>query len=182
MTYSVVVDTYRDAFDNVIADMRAQQQRIATLLAGSGALLGFVSTLIPDASGVSRALSIATVCVLALVLSISGWAIWPTVVAAPELGLLSDYLNLSESDACARIVNATQAALANPATIHLKKRRDHFFFAALLCAGVALALLVLQAFTLPDSASSVGTNAPACCSRLAPAPTIVNSPPVSPNS
>ena len=155
--YSTVIDAYRDAFESLIADMRAQQQRFATLLAGSGALLGFVSTLIPPTSGVSRALSIATVCVLAVVLLISGFAIWPVAIDAPELRLLSDYQSATATAASEQIVEAIQTALANPGTAHLKRQRDRLFVAALLFARVALLLLVLQAFTLPVPSPSINS-------------------------
>lgn len=159
MTYAAaVLDAHRDVFASYIADLRAQQQRIATLLAGIGPLLGFVSTIVPSTSQGARTLSIMVICLLAAAMGLCGIGILPFRVASMQLKPLSHYDGRDEDAARAEMVADLQSVIADSRTAGLKKTRNRLFVAALGLTTVALGLLVVLAFQLPQPAHIPATS------------------------
>jgi hypothetical protein len=157
LTYpQAAFDMYRDAFRGVLDDLRTQQQRIATLLAGIGPLLGFVSILIPSTMGAPRSLVIAVVCLLAVALVLCGIAILPIGVAAPVLKRHSEFVGVDESVARLELAQELDRAILDPRTAMVRQARSALFISALVLTGLALTILVVLAFLVHEPSGPAG--------------------------
>jgi len=150
---TAALDAYRAAYQGMLDDLRAQQQRIATLMAGIGPLLGFVSTLIPSTSGSDRSLVVAVVCLLAVALVLCGIAILSVRVATPVLKRHSEFVGVDDDVARLEIGQELERTMLDSNTAQLRRSRTVLFIVALALTAIALVALVVLAFVVQGPTS-----------------------------